>query len=590
MPKNDLGKIRRSQVITNAGPGAILDFRTTKGAVSALALGLEQWPKGAVLREFRLEKRLRVNEFRTPPVVIDSDPPQGDPLPALRFPRYLQCPECNELMRQSLWGREAGEAAMHCEVCSAGLPAKVYAIPAPFVTACEKGHLDDFPWERWVVHKEACTNKERYLLQSEGGAGLAGLRLTCRNCGAMASMEGSFNPDALMRFGSCTGSRPWLPQASQEGCTLKRKTLQRGASNMYFPVIASALDIPPWSDGLQQKLKRDWDRIMTMPVDRLREFIRVLELPRQVSLSEEELLREIEERKGRLERATTVDLRLDEYRQLAVDVAPSSDELAEFEVRVEQVPPVLRPWVSRLVRVLRLREVRVLRAFTRVRYPDPEVPDTLPDWAELSGAPLGWLPAAEIRGEGIFIELNPARIKEWSSGFEARAARINSGWLEDWKRRHPNVEPPRQVTPKVLLVHSLAHALIRQLSLDCGYSAASLRERLYVDERCSGLLIYTAAPDSDGTLGGLARQGRSERFLQLMEGALQGQRFCSSDPLCSGGAHSASELASGASCHACLLVAETSCEEFNRLLDRQTLVGALDHPSTGFFNGLACLA
>jgi len=181
-------------------------------------------------------------------------------------------------------------------------------------------------------------------------------------------------------------------------------------------------------------------------------------------------------------------------------------------------------------------------------------------------------------------------VEEWSRSFEARAARINAGWMDDWKRRHPNVQAPRQVTPKVLLVHSLAHAMIRQLSLDCGYSAASLRERLYVDEGCSGLLIYTAAPDSDGTLGGLARQGRSERFLQMLEGTLQGQKFCSSDPLCSGGAHSASERASGASCHSCLLVSETSCEEFNRLLDRQTLVGSLDEPNAGFFHGIACLA
>jgi len=403
VPKNDLGKIRRSQVITNAGPGAILDFRTAKGPVSALALGLEQWPQGTVLHEVRLEKRLRVTEFRAPPVVIDSDPPQGEPLPAVRFPRWLQCPVCSELKRQGTWGREVGEAALHCEACSAGAPAKVYVIPAPFVTACEKGHLDDFPWERWVAHAKECASRDRYLLQSEGGAGLAGLKLTCRGCGTVALMEGSFNPDALMRFGNCTGARPWLPHADKDDCTLKRKTLQRGASNMYFPVIASALDIPPWSDGLQQKLKRDWDRIMTLSAERIRDFVRVLDLARQVGLSEDELLREIEDRKGRLERASTTDLRLDEYRQLAVDVELPRDEQAEFEVRVEQVPSVIRPWVSRLVRVLRLREVRVLRAFTRVRYPDPEVPDTLPDWAELSGSSMGWLPAAEIRGEGIFI-------------------------------------------------------------------------------------------------------------------------------------------------------------------------------------------
>lgn len=589
MPRNDLGKIRRSQIITMAGPGAIIDFRTDKGPVSGLCLGLEQWPLGTLVHEARLEKRLHVSEFRMPPAVIDSDPPQGSPLPAIRFPRWLQCPQCNELKRQMAWGREPGEPAFFCEACSASKPKKVYVIPAPFVTACEKGHLDDFPWDRWVSHAEGCPGKDRLSLRSEGSGGLAGLRLTCLGCNATASMEGSFNPDALKRFGPCSGTRPWLPSTPPEQCDVERKTLQRGASNMYFPVIASALDIPPWSDGLQQKLKRDWDRILNLPEDRLREFLKALRLHEQVNLTEDELFREIQQRKSRLEGASTADLRIDEYRQLAVDVELPRDESCEFEVRLEKVPAEVRPWVSRLVRVLRLREVRVLRAFTRVRYPDPETPEHLPEWAKLSLTPLPWLPAVEVRGEGIFVELNPERVATWATTFQARADKINAAFLEDWQRRHKDVEPPFVVSPKVLLVHSLAHALIRQLSLECGYSAASLRERLYFEEGCSGFLIYTAAPDSDGTLGGLARQGRADAFVAILEGALRSELWCASDPLCITGVHSQSEKASGAACHSCLLVSETSCEQFNRLLDRQTLVGAPDSPGFGFFAGSSLL-
>jgi len=352
---------------------------------------------------------------------------------------------------------------------------------------------------------------------------------------------------------------------------------------MYFPVIASALDIPPWSDGLQQRLKRDWDRILHLDELHLRAFLSSLELHRKLGMTEEELFEAVAQRRSRLQDASVEALRIDEYAQLTSDVSSPEDELAEFELRVEQVPDQMRPWISRLARVVRLREVRVLRAFTRIRHPDPEVTGYLPAWAPLSATPQGWLPAVEVRGEGIFVELARDAIEHWSEEHEARAREIDGRWKEEWERRHPDAPLPPPVTPKRLLIHSLAHALIRQLGMDCGYSAASLRERLYTDAECAGLLIYTAAPDSDGTLGGLARQGKIERFLPMLGAAIHAQRWCSSDPLCLSGAHAFSESASGAACHSCLLVSETSCEEFNRLLDRQTLVGGDAAP--GFFEG-----
>jgi len=290
-------------------------------------------------------------------------------------------------------------------------------------------------------------------------------------------------------------------------------------------------------------------------------------------------------RKRRLHGASDEDLRVDEYKQLCTEFPLTNDEKAEFEIRIERVPPEVSPWIRRLVRVLRLREVRALRAFTRVRSPDPETPDFQPTWASLSVSKTDWLPGIEVRGEGIFVELNPARVAAWSPKLESRAKAIEEAWLADWERRHPGVAAPRDVTPKTLLVHSLAHAVIRELSIECGYSAASLRERLYVHGESCGFLVYTAAPDSDGTLGGLARQGRAERFVSVLAGSLASQRWCASDPLCIADRHSFSEGATGAACHSCLLVSETSCEEFNRLLDRQALVGAPDDASVGYFYG-----
>ena len=585
MPMNDLGKMRRSQILFNAGPGAIVDFRTQKGPVSVVCLGLEQYPSGPTIHEARLEKRLGIVELRAPPAALDDRP--AHPMPAQRFPHWMLCPKCDLFQHEVGWGREAGEATMFCTNCSGQAEKKVYVIPAPFVTACEEGHLDDFPWVLWVTHRPTCQRRDKYTLRSEGAGGLSGLMLRCLDCGSAAPMEGCFNPDALKQFGPCPGNRPWLPDAPPETCHAggdgTRKTLQRGASNIYFPVIASALDIPPWSDGLQQKLKRDWDRIMKFDDDQLRDFLKSIRVAPQVGMSEEDLYREVLARKHRLHSASDDDLRIDEYKQLCADVALPRDEKSEFEIRAEHVPAEVRPWIRRLVRVLRLREVRALRAFTRVRSPDPETPEYQPTWAPLSVADTNWLPGIEVRGEGIFVELDPQRVASWSPQLAARAREIERAWLAEWDRRHPDVPAPREVNPKTLLVHSLAHAVIRELSIDCGYSAASLRERLYLHDDACGFLIYTAAPDSDGTLGGLARQGKAARFVSMLTGALTAQRWCSSDPLCIADRHSFSETATGAACHSCLLVSETSCEEFNRLLDRQALIGAPTDPSVSYF-------
>ncbi len=239
MSMNDLGRMRRSQILFNAGPGAIVDFRTQKGPVSVVCLGLDQYPSGPAIHEARLEKRLGIAELRMPPAAIDNRPTQ--PMPAQRFPRWMQCPRCDLFQHESGWGRDHGEPALFCPSCSADGGRKVYVIPAPFVTACENGHLAEFPWTEWVNHLPSCSAKNRYTFRAEGGGGLAGLVLRCSSCGESAPMEGCFSPEALKRFGPCPGTQPWLPDAPAEACTAGgeglRKTLQRGASNMYFPVI-----------------------------------------------------------------------------------------------------------------------------------------------------------------------------------------------------------------------------------------------------------------------------------------------------------------------------------------------------------------
>lgn len=137
------------------------------------------------------------------------------------------------------------------------------------------------------------------------------------------------------------------------------------------------------------------------------------------------------------------------------------------------------------------------------------------------------------------------------------------------------------------MLHTLAHLLIRELALECGYNAASIRERIYADtgtgDPQAGILVYTAAADSDGTLGGLVELGKPENLGRLLEQALSRAKVCSSDPLCSEHDPEKDRTLHGAACHACAFVSETSCEKGNRYLDRALVVPTLEDTEAAFF-------
>ncbi len=599
MARYDLGELRRSAAVATFGPGAIVDFRAGEATISAVAAGLEQWdesfpPAGMLneqaIREERLQKKLGVKGFRLPPVRDPAREKDAErALPAVRFPQWLQCPKCDRIAKVEEWGEEAGRAGVHCQKCTSEAPGrrKVYVVPVRFVLACESGHLDEFPWHWWVGHKEGCRNK-RFLKLESRQAGLAGLILSCAECGSTKSMDGIFSKETWKKFSTCSGRRPWLAGGHQD-CSHHPRATQRGASNLYFPVIESALSIPPWSDRLQEALGVYWEPIVNVAEGRAT-FIASLATTvlapvlSELNMSPEELAAEVERRVKQEEGIDVDNLRGEEYRQFTGSAYVQGLD-REFEIRPQKVPDGLRPWFSRLVKVSRLREVRAMTGFTRIH----PLGEGATEKAKISLSNLGWLPAIEVRGEGIFLEFDDKAIGEWEKRpeVESRAARIDQHLRDEWQERHgAGSEPPRVITPRFLLVHTFAHALMRQLTLDCGYSSTALRERLYVsdgDTGMCGLLIYTAATDDDGTLGGLQRQGDPDRIERTIISAVQSQAWCSSDPLCIEDMLTPEDGLSLAACHSCVLAPETSCEEFNRFLDRATLVGLPSAASVGYF-------
>jgi hypothetical protein len=287
-----------------------------------------------------------------------------------------------------------------------------------------------------------------------------------------------------------------------------------------------------------------------------------------------------------LERTAIVEGRSD------ADVAGSpifdAKPVAREDIAAEA--PRAHPVIASLVLLHRLREVRALRGFQRLGVPGAADPYTSP-CAPLSREALNWLPAIEVYGEGVYFELDSNRLEEWSHRAEvsARVMRLQA------KRDEAFPESAGSpLTPQFLLIHTLAHLLINQLALDCGYSSSSLRERIYVGANASGdewagALIYTATASSDGTLGGLVRQGQPRLFGQTLQAAIENATWCSSDPLCIESAGQGIDALNLAACHACAIVSETSCEHRNVLLDRALVVGTPDAPELGFFCGTALM-
>ena len=140
------------------------------------------------------------------------------------------------------------------------------------------------------------------------------------------------------------------------------------------------------------------------------------------------------------------------------------------------------------------------------------------------------------------------------------------------------------------MLHSLSHALMNQLSFECGYSIASLSERIYCSDapntKMAGIFIYTASGDAEGTLGGLVRQGRVDMFDKVFKKAIEAARTCSNDPICITSRGQGRDSLNLAACYACGLLPETCCEEFNSFLDRAMLIGTYEHPEIGFWSTL----
>lgn len=642
-------QIRTGQLIAPFGPGSIY---TDRRGIPHVVAGLDHWFKqwdptlGRMIlctnsSEFerfepRLSALLRVSRFCTPPdyrafrrvTPADEPPPNANLyVPALRFPRWYRHTKTGQMRRFNL------DAAQLQNPTGGGRWQ-----PVRFISVCSAGHLCEFPWKQWIGCQ--CPDDGDLHLTDRGGSELSSIRVECRACPSGSpgrqgrSLAGTtIKPNVALGEQSefqkagigCPGDRPWLGEgANQQPCTQPLIAALINQTNLYFPRTISAIALPDLrpqppavsalrtqisgvpSAGIARTLWNMGNRAATVAMIQADlAAMGITSVPAEV---EQALQILFDAAPAQAPQGTPVPAAPESefvaFRRAEFNIIRNEvndpQSIPDLRVIPTAVPSELSSWFSRVNLVERLRETRVFYGFDRLEQVNNSLAG-MPDTAmqQLFRTPPNmpqerWLPAIEVFGEGIYIELDEHRIMQWQ---DERAACLKSRLDDAFLVRLSGVFqtlPPlgaadRAWASRYLLVHTLAHVLINQFVFECGYSTASLRERLYVSADATApmaaLMIYTAAGDADGTLGGLVRLGRSDRLGSVVRRALGRASWCSADPVCSehlGG--QGSKLANLAACHACVLLPETSCETINQGLDRAMVVGTPEDREPGFMS------
>ncbi|MEU0434775.1 DUF1998 domain-containing protein [Streptomyces sp. NPDC006290] len=586
-------RVRQSQTVLPFGVGAVFDIQ----GESFVATGIGDWPQKAKQRveSPRLANRLGVTGFyAAPPTANDRfDTPDAPGAPYIRFPSWLFCGACRRMKRWRIADERPGQPP-RCPSCS---PGRTLA-PMRFVQICAAGHLSDVDWWFWAhSRREAgerrqCGERERlHFLVSERASGLEALSIICKaqGCGASRDLL-----DILGTHGMrCSGRNPWQRANEAMECVKPVQIVQRTAGNLYYPVVHSALDIPesdvPASHGDEELAGRVREHDLWVSLCRVAgtpraDVFRAM-VQEDTGADDQVLDALIAEETGQPPAAAPSDanaaparpdLSREEWTAFTAPVPVATRNFALRATTLGLSQETAEPWaglhrrIGRTVLADRLREVRALSGFSRV---SPDASLVPADTARR----LKWLPAVEAFGEGILLTLDKAELTAWEGEAEVRrrVAGIRADFDRSFQKDRLQALTGESLSPRFVLLHTLAHLLIRQLSFESGYTTASLRERVYgrPEQDQYGILIYTAAGDAEGTLGGLVQQGEPPRLAETLLRMTEAAAWCSADPLCAEHSGQGFGNLNRAACHACALLPETSCETGNTLLDRALVIG-----------------
>lgn len=590
--------VRRSQLICPFGVGAIVDFR---GPESLMTAGLDAWPQAKesqdecpdlVILEERLQARLGKSHFRLPPHFDDDANEIDELIPVVRFPSWHYCPDCSVMRHTNLYESRSKCTSVKCQK----RPEKFrsWLMPVRIITICPMGHIDDFPFHEWVHTNNPVTNVADHELSwraSGTSSSLSGITISC-SCRTSRTLQGAFtfststNSGALRELGiDCAGRRPWLGEAGS-GCGEALRVVQRGATNVYFPVIRSSIYLPTSCGDHDDWLLKCVDEVVRKSAGKDDEYRRkcIGHVAFMDNVDEKLLAQAVEQRLARENARQGQTLTEEQFRHEEFQVLRGADLNPGKDLNMKEFPIAdygdLSKFFSRIRLICKLRETRVLESFTRITPLDngQSSPQEL-----CLNRNLGWLPAVIVRGEGIFFEFKEDQFIPWETAVSRRVVDFRQGYENSVRRQDARAT---RLTARFVLLHTFAHLLIRELTFECGYGSAALRERIYCDidgQPMNGVLIYTASGDSEGTLGGLVRQGHPDRLIRCFQSAINKALWCSGDPVCIESVGQGTNNANLAACHGCALLPETCCEQGNVLLDRALLIGRPKERNIGFF-------
>ena len=590
------GQLRRSQVITTFGPGALIDLPDD----SAIVGGLDTW--GAVndlqeIEEPRLAAKLadmtgvRAPRLYAPPPAPDHPQERQRGIGGWRFPEWFVVQEeSGDGERPSARSRRM----VHRTALDRGRFDRRPVVATRFVRACPRGHVDDIDWYRFVHGSDGASCRRQLWLDERGTSGDLTEQIVRCECGKSRRMHEAADR-ALAALGTCSGARPWLGRHANESCGQPSRLLIRTATNAWFPQVVSVLSLPDRGAEVDRAVEELWANLQI--VANAAEINIMKRLPgvadRLAPFSDDEVLAAITARRDGGAGAERPIKHVELDALLAAPAGFGDDVPVDPDFHARRLPESV--WrgsprcddIEAVIQVHRLREVLALAGFTRL---EPVMPNVDGEYdAEIERADIAlepaWFPAVENRGEGIFIQLRAAAVTEWFARqpVQERLRQLLDGHAAWARRRNSERAFPGGA---YVLLHTLAHLLVQSLSMRCGYPAASIRERIYADTDGGryALLLYTASPDAEGTLGGLVQEAR--RVEDHLRHALESAALCSNDPVCAEhvpGQSMEERWLHGAACHGCALLAETSCEMRNEYLDRALVAPGLYAAEAAFF-------
>lgn len=624
-------ELNRSQTVVPFGVGAIYDYLN----YTAISLSVDDWDILANSNSFhalkinnpRLQyfvnkklKDLQKNEyvwvqyFLNPPIKKERGMPRelNDifyPMPVKKFPEYYVCTRCGHLSKPHPTSNEKARCNnpstpdwLNSSCGQIQKHKKPFLEPSRFIGFCEDGHIQDVPWKE--IMKLSCANngcyemdKEQpdlYLRDDGNGLGFASLNLTCGKCKARKNLTGlnkenGFTDKNGNKLFSCKGKKPWLSDDIDDECSKELKIEPRGASRIYSPIQETGLFIPD-------------PNLISHPIEKEQAFenardlydgsnddflIQLIELQLLVLAEKMEpvltetqifdlIKKHFESKNSINDQQIDIDSEQDDFYFKEFNVLTSDLKDEEYESITKDFSSFnnfTKKYLSSLHAINKLKATTVLLGFERAQ-----------GKFNCAQSTSNFLPAFEISGEGIFLNVGYEKVKNWldqNSGFLDREKTLLNRAKEDF-REHPALYSETGF----IMLHSLSHALLRQLSLECGYGINELKERIYFSHKnkMAGILIYTSSSDSSGSLGGLVRMSRPEYFNGMFENAVNNSMNCSNDPICSESIGQGLAGLSFAACHSCLMIPDLACDVIpkNTYLDRSTLIG-LESNLKGYF-------